>query len=383
MKLKRFILIAAVISIIAACHNTKNSSSSGFELSGKLTEAGPGVLIYLDRISQDGSTHLDSTKIGSDGSFSFHTKGISKGFYILRITESDFATLILDSSEKVNVTGDAQFLGNTYNVTGSPDTKLFCELNNASKINYAQRDSLQKMFEAKINLAGGKKDKLDSLNKAIEGPYDTIVERHVRYLIGFLKSNMTSFASLAAIEQLSPDKYLSYYTSLDSGLSNRYPNSPYVKLFTDKVETLKKLAPGAMAPEISLPDTNGKMVSLSGFKGKVVLIDFWASWCGPCKAALPHVVEMYKKYKDKNFTVFSVSLDKDKDHWLEAIHQFGLKWTQVSDLKYWDSPVVSLYNFNSIPFTILVSKEGKIVDKNLDEQSMDEEIGQLVNDKKM
>jgi len=141
----------------------------------------------------------------------------------------------------------------------------------------------------------------------------------------------------------------------------------------------KKLAIGSMAPEIIMPDTNGKMVSLSSFRGKVVLIDFWASWCGPCESALPHVVEMYKKYKNKNFTVFSVSLDKDKEHWLKAIHEFGLTWTQVSDLKYWGSEAADIYDITSIPYTILVSKDGKIVKKKLSEKTMDQEIGQLVN----
>jgi len=383
MKYLKTLSALFLFAAFTACHHSDNNNSNGFELSGKLTGGGQGIDIYLDRISHEGTEHLDSTKIGADGTFSFHTKGIMKGFYVLRITESDFATLVLDSTEKVHVEGNCQFLGNTYTVSGSPDSKLFCDLNNVSKTNYASRDSLQKLFEALMNSVGGKKAKLDSLNAAMEGPYDTLVERHVRYLTHFIKANMTSFASLAAIQQLTPDKYLSYFISLDSALSKSYPNSQYVKLFSDKVQAMKRVAIGALAPEISLPDTTGKMVTLSSFKGKVVLIDFWASWCGPCKLALPNVVRIYNKYKDKGFTVLSVSLDKDKDSWMEAIDKFHLTWTQVSDLKYWNSKVVSLYDFNSIPFTVLVSADGKIVDKNLDEQAMDEEIGELLNHKKI
>jgi peroxiredoxin len=380
--LKAFVVLSSLAALVA-CHNKTGNSSSTFELTGKLSEAGPGIPIYLDRISQEGTTHLDSTKIGNDGTFSFHTTGIIKGFYILRITQSDFATLILDSTERVHVTGDAQFLGNTYDVSGSKDSKLFCDLNNVSKINSIRLDSLQKVFEARANMMGGNKARLDSLNKVIEVPYDTLLHQHARYLASFLKSNLTSFASLAATEQLSPDKYLSLFISLDSGLTKTYPGSPYVKLFDDKVSAMKRVAIGAMAPEISLPDTNGKTVNLSNFKGKVVLIDFWASWCAPCRASLPNVVKMYDKYKGKGFVVLSVSLDKDKDAWLEAIHKFKLNWTQVSDLKYWDSKVVGLYNINSIPFTVLVSVDGKIIDKNLDEQTMDEEIGNLLTHDKM
>lgn len=375
----------ALLAGFTACHNKGNqvSGSSAFELSGKLSDGGAGMPIYLDRISQENTDHLDSTKLGSDGTFSFHTKGISKGFYILRLTESDFATLILDSNEQVHVEGNAQFLGNTYSVTGSPDTKLFCELNNVSKVNYGKRDSLRRLFRDLMNASGGNKKRLDSLNDAIQGPYDTLLEQQIRYVTGFIKAHPSSFASLAAIEQLDNDKFLPYYGMLDSGLSKTYPKSSYVSLFHKNYENMKRVAIGVMAPEISLPDTNGKTVTLSSFRGKLVLVDFWASWCPPCKASLPTIVSVYNKYKNKNFTILSVSLDKDKSDWLGAIHKFHLKWTQVSDLKYWDSKVVSLYNFSGIPFTVLVSPEGKIIDKNMKEEDLDAEIGHLLDSGKM
>ena len=373
--------------LLTACHGNKgaSNSSSSFELSGKLDGGGAGVAIFLERMDADNNIHLDSTKIDGDGKFSFHTKGIIKGFYELRITESDFATLILDSNEKVHVEGNAQFLGNTYTATGSADTKLFLDLNQYSRTNYGRRDSLQKIFQALMNASGGNKKKVDSLSAAVEGPYDTLVEKQVRFVSAFLKANATSFASLAAVQQLSPDKYISYYTALDSSLSKTYPNSSYVKLFHDKVDALKRVAIGAMAPELSLPDTNGNIFNLSSLKGKVVLIDFWASWCTPCRESLPNVVKLYDKYKGKNFTVLSVSLDKDKDAWLNAIRKFHLHWTQISDLKYWDSKAVSLYNFKDmgIPFTVLVSADGKIVDKNISEDDLEREVANLVDSKKM
>ncbi|HXB12586.1 MAG TPA: TlpA disulfide reductase family protein, partial [Bacteroidia bacterium] len=314
MKAKAFVYsIASYLLFLSACHNpSSNASTSGFELSGKLSGGGEGINIYLDRISPDGIKHLDSTKLNNGGTFSFHTNGIYKGFYTLRITQSDFATLILDSTEKVHVEGNSQFLGNTYTVTGSPDSKIFWDLNQESKVNYGKRDSLQKYYEALMNASGGNKKRIDSLNNAVEAPYDTLVNRQNRYLTQFLKSNLNSFASIAAIQQLDADKYLSYYISLDSALSKKYPTSIYIKLFHDKVESTRRTAIGVPAPEISLPDTNGNPITLSSFKGKVVLIDFWASWCAPCRASLPGIVKLYEKYKNKNFTILSVSLDKEK-----------------------------------------------------------------------
>jgi thiol-disulfide isomerase/thioredoxin len=379
-----FSFTIAFILFLTACNNKNTStSSSGFELSGTLSGGGEGINIYLDRISPDGIKHLDSTKLANGGTFTFHTNGIYKGFYTLRITQSDFATLILDSTEKVHVEGNSQFLGNTYTVTGSPDSKLFWDLNQVSKVNYAKRDSLQKYFEALMNTSGGNKKRIDSLNDAIEGPFDTLVNRQNRYLIQFLKGNLNSFASIAAIQQLNADKYLSYYVSLDSALSKKYPTSIYIKLFHDKVESTERTAIGVPAPEISLPDTNGKPINLSDFKGKVVLIDFWASWCGPCRASLPGIVKLYEKYKNKNFTILSVSLDKDKASWISAIHGFHLKWTNISDLKYWDSKVVQLYNFTGIPFSVLVSADGKILDKNMTEDDLDAELDKILSSSKI
>lgn len=119
--------------------------------------------------------------------------------------------------------------------------------------------------------------------------------------------------------------------------------------------------PGDMAPEITMPDTEGKMFSLSSLRGKYVLVDFWASWCGPCRAENPNVVEAYEKYNNKNFTILGVSLDKSKDAWLEAIKKDGLAWKHISDLKQWDSEAQRLYQFQGIPYNVLIDPQGKII----------------------
>jgi peroxiredoxin len=122
---------------------------------------------------------------------------------------------------------------------------------------------------------------------------------------------------------------------------------------------------GTMAPDITMPDVNGNIFSLSSLKGKYVLVDFWASWCGPCRGENPNVVAAYNKYKNKNFTILGVSLDKTKDAWLEAIKKDGLTWTHISDLKFWDSEAVGLYGFNGIPYNVLLDPTGKIIADNL------------------
>lgn len=372
-------LIAGILFFSSCNHASKESSS--FELDGTLSQAGEGIKVYLDLLLPDTVKHLDSTTIDKDGKFSFHTRDISKGFYTVRISEQNYITLILDSAEKVHVTGNAQNLGYTYTVDGSPDSKLFWQFNMESKTNMMKRDSLQRMFQDLMNTMGGNKKRIDSLNDVFAKPYDVLMDQQNSFIKKFIRTNITSFACLAAVQQLSPDMDIAYYNSLDSALTKLYPRSVYVTLFHSKNEAMSKVAIGAMAPDITLPDTSGKMVSLASLRGKYVLIDFWASWCGPCKESLPGLVKIYNEYKDKNFTIFSVSLDMFKPDWEAAVKHFNLTWTQVSELKRWESKVVGLYNFDGIPFTVLLSPEGKIIDKKVSDSDLETELHNLLDKK--
>ena len=134
---------------------------------------------------------------------------------------------------------------------------------------------------------------------------------------------------------------------------------------------------GDTAPEIAFPDPSGKVIPLSSLRGKYVLIDFWASWCGPCRAENPNVVRMYKKYKDKGFEIYGVSLDMSKEQWVQAIQQDGLGWIHVSDLGYWNSQVVPLYDLTGIPSTVLLDKEGKIIAKELRGESLEAKLEEI------
>jgi peroxiredoxin len=135
---------------------------------------------------------------------------------------------------------------------------------------------------------------------------------------------------------------------------------------------------GQPAPEIELETPEGKELALSSLKGKVVLIDFWASWCGPCRKEMPNVVKAYAKFKNKGFEIFGVSLDQDKARWIEAIQKDGITWPQVSDLKQWQSSVVRQYNIQGIPYTVLLDREGNILAKNLRGEELEKKLTEVL-----
>jgi peroxiredoxin len=166
---------------------------------------------------------------------------------------------------------------------------------------------------------------------------------------------------------------------LTNALSPELKENKYAIELYSRIELLRKLQPGMPAPEFTQNDVNENPVNLASFKGKYVLIDFWASWCNPCRDANPTVVAMYNKYSKNNFTILGVSMDSKKDKWLDAIQADGLKWTQVSSLEGWENPVGKLYAVNSIPHAVLIGPDGKIIKTGVRANELDDLLGSLLN----
>lgn len=373
--MQKILISLSVILLLSFCDGNKKNSS--FQLKGTLSDSKAETL-YLEKLGSAKQVIIDSVILDENGNFEFTNYTPKIGFYRIKTNDKNFAMLVLDSADKVTITGSVKDLGNTFKVEGSPETTIFIEYNNLSKSRDIKLDSLNKAFQLLMETNKMDSKRMDSLSAIFETPYNSIINQSNILMVDKISKNTNMYSSIMAIQALDPDKYSDLYKSLDAGLSKKFPNDKNVIMFHEVVERMLSTNVGQFAPEISLPTPNGKEIALSSLKGKLVLIDFWASWCGPCRKEMPNVVKIYSKFKNKGFEIYGVSLDQDKEKWMEAITKDGINWPQVSDLKYWDNVAARIYNVQGIPYTVLIDKDGKIIAKNLRGQELEKKIAEVL-----
>jgi peroxiredoxin len=236
------------------------------------------------------------------------------------------------------------------------------------------------LLEKEYQAATPEQKKVKEFVETFEKQKDVVYAKEKNIKAQFIRENTTSMLSLYILDQYT-DWYASDFSELEpmfNSLSEAIKTGKLGKAYAKKLALIQATSVGSLAPDFTQPDTSGKAVTLSSFRGKYVLVDFWASWCAPCRAENPNIVKNFHQYKDKNFTILGVSLDNDKEAWIKAIKNDGLNWKQVSDLKQWESTMVPLYGFDGIPFNVLVDPSGKIIASSLRGQDLEKTLAAVL-----
>jgi len=372
-KLKNKFLLVAVLFTLLFTFTQAQKPINPVIINGTLTEKGAYKQIYLDTLNGQNPWLFVSSVIDSNGSFRLVAPITKADIFRLRLDDKNYMMLILSPGEKISLKTVGSKLGGDATIDGSIHTQLLnSTMNNLQLFETRKAQLIQQYNDIQTS------PERDSLQTILISQFRAIDSLQKVALKSQMEKHPASLAWLFFQDKLDMSNDFDIIDKTDAATFKAYPENAFVIQRHQQVEVERITAIGAAAPDISLTDPKGIERKLSSLKGKVVLIDFWASWCGPCRKENPNVVAIYGKYHDKGFEVFSVSLDKDRDSWLAAITKDNLIWpNHVSDLKYWKSAGAAAYGVTSIPFTVLIDQKGKIIAKKLRGDELENKVKEL------
>lgn len=373
--MKKIISVLFALFVLFGCKENKKTTEQeeGYTITGKIEGAAEKPVI-LQRIENGEYVTVDSMLCDQNGQFSFEGKVETPEMFYMKVGDKKSFRFFVENTP-ITIKANIDTLDNAQ-ITGSEvQDKYFGYLEQKEKFTKQQNELYKQYQEAE------QENNEEKMEQIVE-QYDSLENVQKEIAINYIKKNTESVVSpYIVIKELVHDLSLQEMQQYAQGFDSTLARTKYMKQINNRINTLEKVDIGKQAPDFTLPNPDGEAISLSSLteNGNYLLIDFWASWCGPCRNENPNVVALYNDYHDKGFDIMGVSLDKEKGAWLKAIEADKLTWHHVSDLKGWNNAAARLYGVNSIPHTVLLDKEGVIIAKNLRGEELRSKIEELLN----
>ena len=366
--MKKVAFLLAAVLVLVSC----GKQAEKYTVNGTIEGVEEGEAV-LQKIESGQPVPVDTAQIAS-GQFTFTGSAEHPAFHLVYVNDNRVPVTFFLENGDITINGHVDSLQNV-EVKGSPLTDQFQKFNDGVPSNDRAQELQQEFMQARQS---GDQQKM----KELAGEYQAIMQEQQQYYKDYVNENtdnaVGAFLGMNLAKSMGADELDTLISSFQASL----PGHPYVQEMKNVADSKKEQAEaksaiqvGKTAPNFTLPDTEGEEVSLNEFEGKYVLLDFWASWCSPCRKENPNMVKAYKEFGGENFEIVGVSLDKTKDPWMKAIEEDNITWTQLHDPK---GEVANTYGVQSIPFTLLLNKEGEIIEKNLRGEALQNKLNEIL-----